>query len=58
MPHGSPVKVTQEVPVKLAPESVTCDPAGPLVGEKELIVGGAVESTSKKLGSPSPGGYM
>ena len=35
-----PLKRTAVAPVKLLPVSVTAVPVGPLVGEKELIVGG------------------
>ena len=42
-----PLKDTVLVPVKLAPVKVTVVPTTPLVGEKELIAGAAVESTVK-----------
>ena len=38
--------------MRLAPLMVICDPSGALEGEIELMVGDAVESTSKKLGVP------
>jgi len=36
----------------LAPLRVIREPTAAVVGEKELIVGGAVESTSKKVRLP------
>ena len=44
---AAPLKRTAVVPVKLVPVRVTVVPTTPLVGEKELIAGAAVESTVK-----------
>src|SRR5206468_3852535 len=45
IPRDKPFIVTDVAPVKLLPVTVIRVPGGPLVGEKELIVGGAEEST-------------
>jgi hypothetical protein len=42
---GVPLKLTPVVPVKFVPVSVTVQPADPLVGENELIVGTPPDST-------------
>src|SRR5204863_1243689 len=44
-----PLKATAVAPAKLFPVMVTEVPTGPLVGLKELIVGGAVEVVTVKL---------
>ena len=48
-PAAVPLKATAVVPVKWLPVMVTGVPAVPLVGEKELIVGGAAPFTVKLL---------
>jgi hypothetical protein len=44
-----PLMLTPVVPVKFVPVSVTVQPADPLAGEKEVIVGAPAESTVKLL---------
>lgn len=44
---AAPLNETTFVPAKFAPVRVTVFPTTPLVGEKELIAGAAVESTVK-----------
>ena len=46
---GVPLKATPVVPVKLVPVMVTIVPGAPLVGEKELTVGLAVEVTVNEV---------
>ena len=46
---AAPLKATAVVPVKWLPVMVTGVPAVPLVGEKELMVGGAAPFTVKLL---------
>ena len=46
-PPVAPLKATAVVPVKWAPVMLTCVPAVPLVGEKELMVGAAAPLTVK-----------
>ena len=46
---GVPLKVTAAVPVKLVPVMVTVFPTAPRTGEKELMVGAAVEITVKAV---------
>ena len=46
---GVLLKATLVVPEKLLPKMVTMVPSGPVVGEKEVMMGGAVMVTSKSV---------
>src|SRR5262245_48885777 len=54
---ATPLKATARTLAKLRPESTTCEPAGPLPGEKLVITGGALMLLSARvtaaLGRPS-----
>jgi hypothetical protein len=46
---ATPAKLTPVVPVKLLPVMVTRVPAGPLVGEKEVIEGATITTKLEEL---------
>ena len=46
---------TAVAPVKFVPDIVTCDPGGPLAGEKPLIVGVATTENGVALAAVPPG---
>ena len=54
---ATPAKLTAVVPVKLPPVMVTVVPAGPLVGEKEVIEGATITTKLEEL-APVPAEFV